>query len=353
MVGSRYIATGQAFFVKSDGGPVNFRSTESVKAAGTQTTFFRQEGINDLIRVALKKDGITDETVVRFNEGATEGFDPTMDAYKLNNAVFNLSSVSGNTKYAINALAGISCASSIQLDVSNVTPGTYQLELSQFDSFDPSMDLKLIDEFLGQVIDLRQNPSYEFAVTDDTKSFGNRFKLSFKQGEINSSIIPEGDSGVCTGQPYSITLPTSESNVVYYASLSGATISQDFTGNGSSLNLPIDASKLVDGENSILVHAKRPTCDATVALAEPVKVVVDNIYKIQSVTEGSACQSGSVLLSASGAPSTGSYHWYESLANEPIVGETGSTLQTPVLDKSKTYYVSAVNSFGCEGKEKL
>lgn len=350
--GSRYIATGQAFFVKSDGGPVNFRATESVKAAGTQTTFFRQEGINDLIRVALKKDGISDETVVRFNEAATDGFDPTLDAYKLNNVVFNLSSVSGNTKYAINALAGISCASSIQLDVSNVTPGTYQLELSQFDSFDPSIDLKLIDDFLGQTIDLRQNPSYEFAVTDDTKSYGNRFKLGFKQGEINSSIIPDGDSGVCTGQPYNITLPTSESNVIYYASLGGTTISEDFSGTGSSLNLPVDASRLTDGENSILVYAKRPTCDATVALAEPVKVVVDNVYKIQAVTDGSTCQSGSVLLSASGAPTTGSYHWYESMASEPIAGATGNSLQTPVLDKSKTYYVSAVNSFGCEGERK-
>jgi hypothetical protein len=352
--GSRYIATGQAFFVKSDGGPVNFQATESVKAAGTQTIFFRQEGINDVIRVALKRDGITDETVVRFNEGATEGFDPTLDAYKLNNAVFNLSSVSGNAKYAINALAGIACSSSIQLDVSNVTPGTYQLDLSQFDSFDSSMDLKLIDDFLGQAIDLRQNPSYEFAVTDDTKSYGNRFKLSFAQSDINNSIIPEGNSGVCAGQSYSITLPTSESNVVYYASLSGTTISDDFSGTGSSLNLPVDASQLTDGENSILVYAKRPTCDATVALAEPVKVVVDNVYKIQAVTDGSTCQSGSVLLSASGAPTTGSYHWYESMASEqPIAGATGNTLQTPVLDKSKTYYVSAVNSFGCEGERKV
>lgn len=350
--GSRYIASGQAFFVKSNGGPINFQSTESVKAAGTQTTFFRQEGLNDIIRLALKRDGVSDETVVRFSEGATQDFDPTLDAYKLSNAVFNLSSVSGNTKYAINALPGLTCSSSIQLNVSNVSPGTYQLELSQFDSFHESMDLKLVDTFLGQVIDIRQNPNYEFSVTADASTYGNRFKLEVEQGDINNSIIPEGDSGICSGASYSILLPTSESNVIYYASLAGTTISEDMAGTGVSLTLPVDASKLAQGVNSILVYAKRPTCDATVTLAEPVNVLVDNIYKIQSVTDGSTCQPGSVTLSASGAPTTGSYHWYESLTTEPIAGATGNTLQTPVLSKSKTYYVAAVNSFGCEGERK-
>jgi hypothetical protein len=41
------------------------------------------------------------------------------------------------------------------------------------------------------------------------------------------------------------------------------------------------------------------------------------------------------------------------MASEPIAGATGNSLQTPVLDKSKTYYVSAVNSFGCEGERKV
>jgi len=349
--GSQYIAAGQAFWVKSDGGPIDFQSTEDVKVAGQPTTFFREGAPDHMVRATLKQGNISDETVIRFLDSATERFDSELDAYKLSNSVFNLSSVSGDTKYAINTLPALGCASFIQLDVSNVTSGTYQLELSQFDSFDQSMELKLIDDYLGQAIDIRQNALYEFSVTGDTKSYGNRFKIVFEQGEINSSIIPEGDSGLCAGQPYNILLPTTESNVLYYASLGGTIVSEGFAGTGSSLSISVDASKLTDGENSILVFARRLTCDARVELDEPVTVVVDNIYKIQSITEGSACQSGSVLLAASGAPLAGSYHWYESLAAaDPIAGAIGNTLQTPVLDKSKTFYVAAVNSFGCEGE---
>jgi hypothetical protein len=54
-------------------------------------------------------------------------------------------------------------------------------------------------------------------------------------------------------------------------------------------------------------------------------------------------------LSASGG-AEGNYKWYESEADkEAIANATGSTFTTSDLSKTKTYYVSAVNSLGCEG----
>jgi hypothetical protein len=85
-------------------------------------------------------------------------------------------------------------------------------------------------------------------------------------------------------------------------------------------------------------------------MTESLKVGVDNIYQIQNVTDGTSCQAGVVSLSASGAPVDGTYHWYETAEDiEPIAGSTANSFTTPVLNKSKTYFVAAVNALGCEG----
>lgn len=348
--GTQYIATGQAFFVKSNGGPIDFQATESVKAAGTQTIFFREAGPNDLIRIALKKDGITDETVIRFKEDATNDFDSNWDAYKLKNAVFNLASISGETKYAINSLSKLSCSSTVSLDVSDATVGAYNLHFSEFESFDETVEIQLADQFLGLIVNVRTQTDYPFDVTSEKNSHGARFKLIFSLASVDNTIVPEGPAELCGSASYSITLPASEAGVTYYASLNGTTISDNVVGTGNSLEIGIDETKLPLGENNILVYANRSSCDA-VPMMESVVVTRDNIYQVQSTVGGTSCQEGSVTLSASGAPENGSYNWYESLtATEPISGVSGNTYTTPVLDKTKAYYVSAVNELGCEGE---
>jgi len=353
--GSRYIATGQAFFVKSDGGPINFRATESVKAAGTQTTFFREAGEKDIIRIALKKGNVSDETIIRFNESATNGFDTQFDAYKLKNQTFNLSSVIGESKYAINALNEISCSTSLKLNISDAPVGTYQLELSQSDSFEAGVEVVLMDEFLGKTIDARSQSSYQFEITTDLKSTGSRFSLMFKGAEINNAIVPESSLGACNSEAaYGIALPTSQSGVSYYATLNGSTISsQDAVGSGSNLTIGIDPSKLLVGDNNIVIFAKRGSCEIA-PLLETVNVKYDNLYQIQSVTDGTSCQEGSVSLSVTGAQEGGSYKWYEAMeSTESISGANGNIFITPTLNKSRNYFVAAVNSIGCEGERKL
>jgi len=351
--GSQFIASGQAFFVKSDGGPITLQATESVKAAGTQTTFFREAAINDMVRVALKKGNIIDETVVRFHPVASDSFDPAMDAYKLKNAVFNLASVSGTVQYAINALPTLACSSSVSLDISNAVAGTYQLGFSQFESFSNSVEITLFDGFLGQYIDVRKQTSYEFQVTADSKSMGSRFQIGFAQSAINAAIVPEGPSTLCIGNEYQVKLPSTEAGVGYYASLNGTVISESFIGTGGVINLEVDESKLVQGQNEIVISGKRATCETVVPLLKSVKVTVDNLYQIQAVTGGTSCQAGSVTLSATGAPVDGMYHWYETSESVALIsGSTGNSFTTPVLNKSKTYFVAAVNNFGCEGERK-
>lgn len=347
--GSRNIAAGQAFFVKSDGGSPALQVTEAVKVAGTQTTFFREGAIPDLLRVTLKKGTTMDETAIRFHENATGSFDSELDAYKMKNSVFNLASKVGEVAYSINSIPSITCSSSIQLDISDAAVGTYEVDLSGMDSFEESMTIQLMDQFLNRTIDIRQQNNYSFEITADANSTGNRFKLVFSSS-TDTSITPQGNDQLCIGNEYSFMLPSSETGVSYYASLNGTTISDNISGTGSSINIGIDESKLTFGENTVMVFAKRNSCDA-VPLAQSLQIKVDEIYTIQSTTGGTSCQPGSVQLSASGSPTNGTYNWYESLNSaEPIAGFSGNVFQTPVLAKSRTYFVAAVNSFGCEGE---
>ncbi|CAN5372723.1 hypothetical protein BH09BAC3_BH09BAC3_12870 [soil metagenome] len=183
--GSRNIAAGQAFFVKAGSASPVLTASEAVKVAGTQTTYFRTQSINDVLRIALKQGNASDETVIRFASGATGNFDKTLDAQKLNNpgTMYNMSSFGddGNL-YTINALPPLAKQDrTVKLGVNQVTPGRYTLNFSGTDTFsDNNVKISLHDIYRDTYTDIRTNASYEFEVKADAASFGNaRFEIVF------------------------------------------------------------------------------------------------------------------------------------------------------------------------------
>ncbi|WP_190277546.1 Ig-like domain-containing protein [Adhaeribacter rhizoryzae] len=67
-----------------------------------------------------------------------------------------------------------------------------------------------------------------------------------------------------------------------------------------------------------------------------------------TTTGGSRCGSGTVQLSASGAPTGASYRWYTtSTGGSPDASQTGATFTTPNISSTTTYYVSMATS-SCE-----
>lgn len=192
--GSRFIATGQAFFVKlnSAPSPATLSAGEAVKVAGTQTSFFRVSSIDNLLRITLKQGNKTDEAVIHFRDDATEEFDSHADAWKLPNASMNLSTINHDRKLAINSLSQYSCDSSIPLDVSTVTPGTYTLDFSGVDSFAGDVSIRLIDNFIHQTINLGINSAYEFQVSSDVGSYGSgRFEVVLTTATFEDAAITQ------------------------------------------------------------------------------------------------------------------------------------------------------------------
>jgi gliding motility-associated-like protein len=86
------------------------------------------------------------------------------------------------------------------------------------------------------------------------------------------------------------------------------------------------------------------TCESARA---PVTATINTLPTAPTTTGGESCLPGSVTLSASGG-TNGQYRWYTvASGGTALAGEVNSTLVTPVLSVTTTYYV-AINDGTCE-----
>lgn len=346
------IAQGQAFWVKAlQNATIPF--TENAKIPATTTTVFREKEIPNVLRIAINGSGVKDEAVVRLREGATANFDGHYDAYKFMPEGFSLSTLTGdNVKASINAFGPSACNSNIPLIAEGAKQGSFTLDFSGMESFDPSVTLALVDLVANKRIDIRNQQSYTFAVTDENIDLTERrFELVIGNNlaAINTEILARGEA-LCEDEEFAkITLETSELGVEYVADFNGIKLSEPVAGTGSSIDILVRTSSLLAGENKVTVMASSGVCSMT-ALHERPTINRVQKGKITDATPGVICTSGSATLKVSGAASQGWYAWYESEdALEPIPGNTDGTFVTPNLTKTTTYYVAAVNALGCEG----
>ncbi|QIX60222.1 T9SS type A sorting domain-containing protein [Hymenobacter sp. BT18] len=80
-----------------------------------------------------------------------------------------------------------------------------------------------------------------------------------------------------------------------------------------------------------------------------VTATVNALPTAPTTMANSRCGTGAVSLEASGAPAGGAYRWYTTATGGAAInGATGATYTTPSLAATTTYYVSTVNSLGCE-----
>ncbi|MEQ9413164.1 MAG: hypothetical protein RIF39_05005, partial [Cyclobacteriaceae bacterium] len=219
--GTRYIATGQAFWVRTSGAPT-LQATESVKSAGTQTEFFKKGAIEDILRVKLKQGSASDEIVIRFHDDASDSFDALFDAVKFDNPTINISSLlQDETRIAINTLGTLSCSTNVKLDLYSIDPGFYELDFSEFESFSESIKINLIDNYSGTTSDIKTNTVYPFEVTANAGSSGsNRFSVSFSFPSFSTDYTLNG-TDVCVGTDAGITIPNAEAGIKYYATING------------------------------------------------------------------------------------------------------------------------------------
>lgn len=181
---TRYISSGQGFFVRTTGASPILSCTESVKSGNAGADLFKTENENMLRIRLIKNIDNYDETVIRFYEGKQNEFSETDDVRKLMNPTINIYSYFGDSQnVAINYLNPSNLKNSVvKLSAMVNETGNYKLDFSGINSFSSTPYITLKDNYLNTKTDLKAKETYSFDVTSDVNTNKDgRFEISFTE----------------------------------------------------------------------------------------------------------------------------------------------------------------------------
>lgn len=194
--GTRYIPSNQGFWVQSVVASGTFGIANSVRVGVITGTpdFYKHTAVGyPLVSLLAEGYGHSDEAVVRFLEGTTDGFDLNYDAtklYSLNPEIPQLTIHSGKQYFALNSLPEITQNLSVEMYFRCSKEGLYDIRLTPRTNLDPSTQVYLKDQLLGKMIDLKTDSSYSFF--HEPANPEKRFTLYFNpDDDIIRNITPD------------------------------------------------------------------------------------------------------------------------------------------------------------------
>ncbi len=192
--GSRYIASSQSFWVKSNGPSPVLQANEGIKI--TQDPNFIESTQKNIIRLILSDQSISDETVIRFKTEATDHFDTDYDARKFLSSknVPNIYTSYAQKDYGILALPDDKIMRRIPLNVRVPQTKVYALNVNL--ELDSAYNcILLYDNLTGRIESLRDSSVFHFLISDTLST--PRFEI--RVGELSQITITDancyGDSG--------------------------------------------------------------------------------------------------------------------------------------------------------------
>jgi hypothetical protein len=204
---TQYISGGQGFFLKVNSpGNIGTLSLDNSARLHQGEPTSKDPEVN-FLRLSAEGGVFSDETIICFNENATESFDSEFDAYKFivsDNVNHLYSRTPEDFGLAINTLPNILLDNGISVPLSyNVfESGSYTITASELESFFEA-NITLEDILVGTTIDLNENPVYSFTGNpgDDPERFIIHFNVSSGGSQdlslvlgyqfISTRIIPE------------------------------------------------------------------------------------------------------------------------------------------------------------------
>jgi len=207
--GSRYIASGQSFFINATAtGTIKFK--ENIKAAAQQPPTLlmstnRLVGrtlsdglevenynyVRSLLRIVMKPVASygEDEMVVVFDDNSSAEYNEQEDALHFDGEMVNISTFVGSKQLAINFLPNVSRAAEIKMNVSSALTGDYTMRFN-LDDYHQGQTLILKDDLLGKNIPIVSNGIYNFSIDkNNSQTFGaNRFSIIVEP----PSVLPVG-----------------------------------------------------------------------------------------------------------------------------------------------------------------
>jgi len=174
--GSNFIASSQSFWIQTNGTGPSLSCTENIKVSSdpvflkpSSTPFF------DQLRLTIKGNSYKDETLLRFGNGASNGYDTGEDARKLFSSspqVPGISTQDSTQKdMSINSLPPVN--SSIHVPVKTIVgiTGNYTISVDSSSSALPSGYCIVLEDLVtGIQTTLNNFSEYSFTIADTTKA---------------------------------------------------------------------------------------------------------------------------------------------------------------------------------------
>jgi hypothetical protein len=157
------LPVGQGFMVHvTSPGPGSITIPEDARVHHNQP--FYKTAVPDLLALIITGNGYSDKMLIHFKEGATEGFDPEYDAYKLFgiHAAPQLYSMIPDTKLTINVLSAIDKNPVIPLGLKVGASGSYSITATETSSFAAGTKIYLEDLLLQKTVTLSDDAVYSF-----------------------------------------------------------------------------------------------------------------------------------------------------------------------------------------------
>ncbi|PTB95644.1 hypothetical protein C9994_10845, partial [Marivirga lumbricoides] len=267
--GSQYIASGQAFWVRTSAASPSLSTVEEVKSVDQSPVYFRGTNPLETFRVKLVSSTFSDEVVFALRDNATFSYDPEVDAVrKLNtNNKYTFSSRSeDNLNLKINSIPKLSnsnCSVTIPFIMESVSrTGNFTLSFEGVSNLTKYYSVDIIDNFTGNIIHLSSNDSYSFQVNSDRLSKNpERFSMI-----LNNRAAPSLGSldalSTCEGEDAIYTL-TDLNPSFTYSIYSENTLVSSIEGK-SQTSFSIPHSLLTYEPSNFKVYGKVGQCDSSV-----------------------------------------------------------------------------------------
>ena len=194
-IGNPVLPVGQAYFARVVEGQstatMTFRNSQRLATPASTPLQRAPAETRPLLQLVLQGAGspLADEATVYFEPGATSGLDPHYDAEKLPNPNgLNLATSQGGRQLSIEGQAPLGPAERVlPLAVGVPAAGTYTLRASQLLNL-AGVPVYLRDVQLGTLTDLRQQPTYQFAVANAAALLTGRFELLFSPQQALATV---------------------------------------------------------------------------------------------------------------------------------------------------------------------
>lgn len=188
---SRYIPSGQAFFVKANAANPSIGMTEAIKVANIPFNFFRDANVAEpslgYAKFKVISPNYQDNFVIRLDTAASDSVKDEDDAVKFFNDRLNFYTKSAeNINLAINHFPypdSINIEDTINVSIFSYNDSTieytsHRIELDQIVNLDGDIRFDLIDHYTNERFPISTIGWYNFNIDSNTASYGNdRFDL--------------------------------------------------------------------------------------------------------------------------------------------------------------------------------